>query len=117
MACFTRPEFKVERMSYEVITPSAARGIFEAICWKPAIRWRIERIHILNPIRFASVKRNEVNGGRAAPTAAQMRGEEPMPLYLADEDRAQRSTLGLVDVDYIIDARFTLTEKAGSDDN
>lgn len=59
-ACFTRPEMKVERVSYDVITPSAARAIFEAILWKPAIRWRITKIEVLNPIRWASIRRNEV---------------------------------------------------------
>lgn len=59
-ACFTRPEMKAERVSYDVITPSAARGILEAIHWKPAIRWTIDRIHVLKPIRFESVRRNEV---------------------------------------------------------
>ncbi len=61
-ACFTRPEMKVERVSYDVMTPSAARGILEAIYWKPAIRWRIERIHVLAPIRFTNVRRNELAG-------------------------------------------------------
>src|SRR5690554_8170046 len=59
-ACFTRPEMKVERVSYDVITPSAARGIIEAIHWKPAIRWHIDKIHVLNPIAFESIRRNEV---------------------------------------------------------
>ena len=63
MACFTRPELKVERVSYEVITPSAARAIFEAIFWKPAIRWEVSRIEVLNPIQWASIRRNEVGGG------------------------------------------------------
>src|SRR5690625_3388204 len=61
-ACFTRPEMKVERVSYDVITPSAARGILEAIHWKPAIRWHVDRIHVLKPIRFESIRRNEVAG-------------------------------------------------------
>lgn len=117
LACFTRPEFKVERMSYEVMTPSAARGLLEAVLWKPAIRWQIRRIHVLKEIRFASFKRNEVNGGRANPTAAQREGQEPMPLFFADESRAQRSTLALADVDYVIDATFRMTERAGEGDN
>ena len=61
-ACFTRPEMKVERVSYDVMTPSAARGILEAIYWKPAIRWVVDRIHVLNPVRFCNVRRNEVSG-------------------------------------------------------
>lgn len=107
-ACFTRPEFKVERVSYEVMTPSAARGLLEAILWKPAIRWRIERIHVLAPIRLMAVKRNEV-GSKASPGGDVSR-------YFADENRQQRNTLLLRDVDYIIEASFEMTTKAGSDD-
>lgn len=117
LACFTRPEFKVERMSYEVMTPSAARGLLEAVLWKPAIRWRIHRIHVLREIRFTSFKRNEVNGGRASPTAAQIAGREAMPSYFADEDRAQRSTLALSNVDYVVEATFAMTPRAGEGDN
>ncbi len=117
LACFTRPEFKVERMSYEVMTPSAARGLLEAVLWKPAIRWRIHRIHVLCEIQFTSFKRNEVNGGRANPTAAQIAGREAMPAFFADEDRAQRSTLALSNVDYVIEASFAMTPRAGDGDN
>ncbi len=117
LACFTRPEFKVERMSYEVMTPSAARGLLEAVLWKPAIRWQIHRIHVLCAIRFKSFKRNEVNGGRASLTAAQIAGREPVPHFFADEARAQRSTLALADVDYVIEASFRMTSRAGEDDN
>ena len=67
-ACFTRPEMKVERVSYDVITPSAARGILDAIHWKPAIRWVVDRIHVLKPIRFESIRRNEV-GGKLSPAS------------------------------------------------
>src|SRR3546814_1382934 len=69
-ACFTRPEMKVERVSYDVMTPSAARGILEAIHWKPAIRWHVDRIHVLKPIRFQSVRRNEVGAKASAANAA-----------------------------------------------
>lgn len=117
LACFTRPEFKVERMSYEVMTPSAARGLLEAILWKPAIRWQIHRIHVLRAIRFTSFKRNEVNGGRPSLSAAQLAGRDPVPQFFADEARAQRSTLALADVDYIVEASFRMTSKAGEDDN
>src|SRR5262245_23674547 len=82
-ACFTRPELKTERVSYEVMTPSAARGVLEAILWKPAIRWVIHRIHVLAPIRFTAVRRNEVNSKLA------VRGD--VSSYCADEDRAQRN--------------------------
>ncbi|MGQ0639901.1 MAG: type I-C CRISPR-associated protein Cas5c, partial [Gemmatimonadaceae bacterium] len=70
LGCFTRPEMKVERVSYDVITPSAARGILEAIYWKPEIRWVIERLHVLNPIRFVSIRRNEVGSKIPAGSAA-----------------------------------------------
>ena len=109
MACFTRPELKVERVSYEVMTPSAARGILEAILWKPAIRWCIDRIHVLNPIKFGQLRRNEVNGRLSE------RGNHAA--YFADEDRAQRNTLFLADVDYIIAAHFEMTAKSGPEDN
>lgn len=108
-ACFTRPELKAERVSYEVMTPSAARGLLEAVFWKPAIRWHIERIHVLAPIRFEAVRRNEVA------SKASVRGD--LSNYYADEDRQQRNTLLLKDVDYVIEAHFEITEKAGPDDN
>lgn len=108
-ACFTRPEFKAERVSYEVMTPSAARGILEAVLWKPAIRWRVERIHVLAPIKLVAIKRNEV--AKKASLGADI------GRYFADEDRAQRNTLMLRDVDYVVEASFGLTDKAASDDN
>lgn len=116
-ACFTRPELKTERVTYHVITPSAARGAVEAILWKPAIRWRVHRIAVLSPIKFAAVKRNEVN--RVVPVRnarAMMRGED-VPDYFADEDRAQRNALVLRDVDYLVDVSFTMTRRAGPEDN
>lgn len=108
-ACFTRPELKAERVSYEVMTPSAARGLLEAVFWKPAIRWHIERIHVLAPIRFEAVRRNEVA------SKASVRGD--VFNYFADEDRQQRNTLLLKDVDYVIEAHFETTDKVGPDDN
>lgn len=117
LACFTRPEFKTERFSYEVITPSAARGIFEAILWKPAIQWHIRRILLLAPPRFIQLKRNEVTKRISVSNAltAAKRGD---PLdYFADEDRSQRNTLALRDVDYAVEAEFEMTSRAGSDDN
>jgi CRISPR-associated protein Cas5d len=108
-ACFTRPELKVERVSYEVMTPSAARGALEAILWKPAIRWEVERIHVLAPIRFGQIKRNEVN------SKLSVRGDHGA--FFADEDRAQRNTLYLQDVDYAVEAFFCMTERAGAQDN
>lgn len=106
IACFTRPEMKVERVSYEVMTPSAARGLLEAILWKPAIRWQIHTIAVHAPIRWLSFRRNEVNS-----KATGIRD------YYADEDRAQRNSVALRDVDYVVEASMALTPKAGSDDN
>lgn len=117
LACFTRPELKTERVSYEVITPSAARGILEAILWKPAIRWHVKRIKVLSPVRFVAFRRNEVNKKVPTTSARQwMKGKE-VELYFADEDRAQRNTVALRDVDYVIEAFFELTERAGPEDN
>ena len=114
-ACFTRPEMKVERLSYDVMTPSAARGVLEAIHWKPAIRWVIDAIHILNPIRFQSIRRNEV--GSKAPARkirSAMNAENLEGLHiLVDKDRQQRAATILIDVGYLIEAHFELTEKAG----
>lgn len=117
-ACFTRPEMKVERVSYDVITPSAARGILEAIHWKPAIRWHIDRIHVLKPIRFQSLRRNEVGAKASAATAASaMRRGDTNGLGLAvDDHRQQRAALVLVNVAYVIEAHFSLTARAGTDD-
>lgn len=107
LACFTRPEMKVERVSYEVMTPSAARGVLEAVLWKPAIRWRIHAIAVLQPIAWTSFRRNEI-ASRQTPR----RGD-----YCADEDRAQRNTVALKDVEYVVTASFCLTERAGPEDN
>lgn len=106
-ACFSRPEMKVERVSYDVITPSAARAIFEAILWKPAIRWHITKIEVLNPIRWISVRRNEVGAVVPNPTAKQMAGAmvEPMGLYI-EERRQQRAGLFLRDVRYRLHGYF-----------
>ena len=118
-ACFTRPEMKVERVSYDVITPSAARGILEAIHWKPAIRWQVDRIHVLKPIRFESIRRNEVGSKVSARNVlSAMKAKSTQDLYtVADEDRQQRAATVLRDVAYVIQAHFELTDKAGADDN
>jgi len=118
-ACFTRPEMKVERVSYDVITPSAARGILDAIHWKPAIRWHIDRIHVLEPIRFESIRRNEV-GGKLSPASvskAMKAGSTAGLANYVDEDRQQRAATVLRKVAYIIEAHFELTDKAGPDDS
>ncbi|HJT76448.1 MAG TPA: type I-C CRISPR-associated protein Cas5c [Gemmataceae bacterium] len=109
-ACFTRPEMKVERVSYPVITPSAARGVLEAIFWKPEFIWQVREIWVLKPIRHFSMVRNEVNSVASEKSArawAQAGGG-----YFADEDRAQRHTLGLRDVAYIIRADVELKAHA-----
>jgi CRISPR-associated protein Cas5d len=94
MACFTRPELKVERVSYDVITPSAARAIFEAIFWKPAVHWQVTKIEVLNPIKWTSVRRNEV--GAVASKS---------PIFIEDK-RQQKNTLCLKDVRYRIWAKL-----------
>ncbi len=116
-ACFTRPEMKAERVSYDVMTPSAARGILEAIHWKPAIKWVVDRIHVLNDIRFTSVRRNEVEGKIPSRTVAEaMKGREVDLHQYASKERQQRASLVLRDVAYVIDAHFELTERAGPED-
>ncbi|MBU6267179.1 MAG: type I-C CRISPR-associated protein Cas5 [Sphingomonadales bacterium] len=117
-ACFTRPEMKVERVSYDVITPSAARGILEAIHWKPAIRWHVDRIHVLKPIRFQSLRRNEVGAKASASNAqsAMNRGDTHGLGIVVDENRQQRAALVLVDVAYVIEAHFSMTDRAGPED-
>lgn len=121
-ACFTRPEMKVERVSYDVITPSAARGILEAIHWKPAIRWQIDRINVLKPIRFESIKRNEVgskipvSGPNGITKAMNAKGVKNLYI-VSDEDRQQRAATVLRDVAYVIEAHFDLTSKATAEDN
>lgn len=105
MACFTRPELKVERVSYDVITPSAARAIFEAIFWKPAIRWQITKIEVLNPIKWTSVRRNEV-GAVASKN----------PIFIEDK-RQQKNTLCLKDVRYRIFAKLVFIPKWKRDES
>jgi CRISPR-associated protein Cas5d len=117
LACFTRPELKVERVSYPVMTPSAARGLLESVVWKPAIQWHVERIHVLKPIRFVAFRRNEVSTRASAPSASTVRDGGTIFPYFADDDRAQRNTLALRDVAYVVDAHFTLTGRAGPADN
>jgi len=117
LACFTRPELKVERVSSPVMTPSAARGLLEAVLWKPAILWHVERIRVLRPIRFIAFRRNEVNTRASPPARAVVEGGGPVKPYFADDDRAQRNTVALRDVDYLLEAHVTLTDRAGPDDN
>lgn len=117
-ACFTRPEMKVERVSYDVMTPSAARGILEAIHWKPAIRWEIDRITVLNRIRFDNFRRNELSGRIPAATVKRaVNGTEVLLGQVIEDNRQQRATMMLRDVAYVIDAHFSLTDKAGTEDS
>src|SRR5210317_1347988 len=114
-ACFTRPEMKVERVSYDVLTPSAARGILEAIYWKPAIVWVVDSIHVLNPIRFDNIRRNELAGKLPVGTIkkAMNDGVSPVETFI-ENDRQQRAAMVLRDVSYLIEAHFEFT---GSEDN
>lgn len=110
---------KVERVSYDVMTPSAARGILEAIHWKPAIRWVVDGIHVLSPIRMQSIRRNEV--GHKAPAgkikSAMKRGDLEGLNILVDGDRQQRASLVLVQPAYAIEAHFEMTNRAGPEDS
>ena len=108
-ACFTRPEMKVERVSYDVITPSAARGIVQAIYWKPQIQWTITRLHVLKPIRFTNLRRNEVASKISANTArsAMKAGRGKLGLVVED-DRQQRAATILRDIAYVIEAQFEI---------
>lgn len=114
-ACFTRPEMKVERVSYDVMTPSAARGILEAIYWKPAICWVIDKIHVLNPIKFTNIRRNELGCkiSKPSPSLIKKGGEASLGIYV-EEQRQQRAAMVLKDVAYIIEAHFDFT---GTEDN
>ena len=116
-ACFTRPEMKVERVSYDVMTPSAARGILEAIYWKPEICWVIDKIHVLNPIKFTNIRRNELGAKANKPSSklVQNGGHANLSIFIDDgKTRQQRAALVLKDVAYIIEAHFEFT---GTEDN
>lgn len=116
-ALFTRPEMKVERVSYDVITPSAARGLIEAVYWKPAIRWVIDTIHVLNEIKFTNIRRNEVSNKISTSTATQVMKGAKRPFYLsATDDRQQRAAMVLKNVDYVIEAHFEMTAEAAEED-
>jgi CRISPR-associated protein Cas5d len=112
-ACFTRPEMKVERVSYDVITPSAARAVFEAILWKPQMRWRVTRIEVLAPIRWINLRRNEVGAVVSTRNVQQAMnaGRGDLGLFVEDE-RQQRAGLFLRDVAYRLHAELTLTPRA-----
>ncbi len=111
-ACFTRPEMKAERVSYDVITPSAARGLLEAIYWKPQIRWVIDRLHILAPIQFTSIRRNEVASKipLASARTAMKAGQGNLGVHI-EGDRQQRAALILRHVSYVIEAHFDVLDR------
>jgi CRISPR-associated protein Cas5d len=116
-ACFTRPEMKVERVSYDVMTPSAARGILEAIYWKPAIVWEIDRIHVMKQVRFDNIRRNEVLGKiPLAPVKSAFQGKEAVLFKDPNDERVQRASLVLRDVCYYIEAHFNPTGKGSLED-
>lgn len=117
-ACFTRPEMKVERVSYDIITPAAARAIFESILWKPQIQWRVRQIEVLRPVRWINLRRNEVGGvvsSRNVETAMKT-GTGDLGLQIED-DRQQRAGLFLRDVAYRLHADLTLKPDAGADEH
>lgn len=118
-ACFTRPEMKVERVSYDVMTPSAARGILEAIFWHPGMRYVIDRIYVLSPISFTNIRRNEVKSKISASAVFERMTGGSKDLYLnTSEDIQQRAAMVLQKVHYVIDAHFELVpEKMGENDN
>ena len=114
LACFTRPEMKAERVSYDVITPSAARGILDAIYWRKSIRWIIDKIYVLNPIRFCNIRRNEVSSPiyKKNITSTMNNISRPLSLFI-ESDRTQRNSMVLRDVSYVIDAHFEAVENDG----
>jgi CRISPR-associated protein Cas5d len=117
-ALFSRPEFKAERVTYDVMTPSAARGILECIHWKPAIRWVVDRIHVSKPVQLDTVRRNEVGKKLPYQTARQAaQGNESELVLFIDDERQQRASLLLRNVEYVIDAHFEMTPAAGPEDN
>lgn len=117
-ALFCRPEMKVERCSYDVMTPSAARGILEAIYWHPGLRWVIDKIYVRKQIKFTSIRRNEVKSKISSGNVLTAVNGGSKALYLCSkEDIVQRASVILKDVDYVIEAHFEMTKKASASDN
>ena len=117
-ALFSRPELKVERYSYDVMTPSAARGILEAIYWHPGMKWVIDKIYVRNPIKFTSVRRNEVKSKISRSNVLAAYNGADKPLYISSkEEIVQRASMILTNVEYVIEAHFEMTEKANATDN
>ena len=116
-ACFSRPEMKTERVSYDVMTPSAARGLIESIYWHPGLRYCIDRIHVLEPIRFTNIRRNEVKSTLLASKALSAAKSGEALALIPSQDIQQRAALILQDVHYVIEAHFDMTDKAAPGDN
>ncbi|MEG0035464.1 MAG: type I-C CRISPR-associated protein Cas5c [Oscillospiraceae bacterium] len=117
-ACFSRPELKVERMSYDVMTPSAARGLLESIYWHPGLKWVIDRVYVLSPIKFSNIRRNEVKSKISSNNVLRVMNGGTSPLYInTSDDIQQRAATVLRDVHYVIEAHFEMTEKATPGDN
>ena len=117
-ALFSRPEMKTERVSYDCMTPSAARGLLESVYWHPGLKWVIDRIHVCSPIRFTNIRRNEVKDTISARKVKSVMEKGQGELYLAtSESIQQRAAMVLRDVHYVIDAHFDITESAASGDN
>ena len=117
-ALFSRPEMKVERCSYDVITPSAARGILEAIYWHPGMKWVIDKIYVQKPVQFTSIRRNEGKSKISSNNVLPVYNGADKPLYISTKsDIVQRASLLLRDVSYVIEAHFEMTEKAVESDN
>lgn len=117
-ACFTRPEMKIERVSYDVITPSSARAIFEAIHWKPAIKWVIDEINVIKPIKFQTILRNEVNNIISEKAIKNSIKNSNDSFYIdTNKNRQQRNSMILKDVEYVIKAHFEMTKYAGESDD
>lgn len=117
-AMFTRPEMKIERVSYDIMTPSAARGLLESIYWHPGLRWRIDRIHVHAPIQFMNLRRNEVKSTVSAHNARTVMQRGKGDLFLAtSEDIQQRASMLLTNVRYVIEAHFDMTDRANATDN
>ena len=118
LALFSRPEMKVERCSYDIMTPSAARGILEAIYWHPGMRWVIDKIYVCKPIQFTSIRRNEVKSKALASAALNVINGGNRPLFISSrEEIVQRAAILLKDVEYVIEAHFEMTKKANETDN
>ena len=116
-ACFSRPEMKTERVSYDIMTPSAARGLVEAIFWHPGLRYSIDRIYLLNPIRFTNIRRNEVKAALLASAALRAAKGGEAPVLYTSQEIQQRAAMVLRDVHYVIECHFDMTDRAAPGDN